>query len=100
MSSEEGTSVDAISAAFRSKVDCKHLFIQDMSNCGCGQKFTLYAVSSAFVGLPLIKRHQLAHEVLHDEIAKLHAITLKLWTEDDWEKKKGQVPEDLKDLIE
>ena len=57
--------------------------------------FKVIVVSDQFEGVkPLIKRHRMVNSLLKegglmvDE--RIHALSLKTWTPDQWEKKKGQ----------
>ena len=59
---------------------------------GCGAKLELTIVTNTFVGMPLLKRHReiqtfLKERGLFDEI---HALQIKAWTGDQWEKKKEE----------
>ena len=64
------------------------LKVSDLSD-GCGSKFLIYVVSAAFQGVPLIKRHQIVHEAIGKELMdKIHAVTIKSWTPEQYEKKK------------
>eukprot|EP00611_Tribonema_gayanum_P029005 TRINITY_DN7640_c0_g1_i1.p1 TRINITY_DN7640_c0_g1~~TRINITY_DN7640_c0_g1_i1.p1 ORF type:complete len:334 (+),score=115.50 TRINITY_DN7640_c0_g1_i1:47-1003(+) len=44
------------------------------------QKFYIAVVSSAFEGLPLVKRHQLVHLTIADEMKQVHAVQLSTKT--------------------
>jgi len=48
----------------------------DLSD-GCGSKFEIEIVSSAFVGLPLLAQHRLVHKAIEAERKQIHALTLK-----------------------
>ena len=128
----EGTSVQALTAVFIVAIPTEHLIIEDISGCGCGQKFNLWASSSKFEGMGVLERHRFVQNILKDgmysrklsaarilpklqqfyppcmficlffsilptEIAKLHAISLKLWTPAQWEEKKSTIPVELLD---
>lgn len=135
------TSSDKLAAVLMAALPCDHVMVEDVSACGCGQKFNLYAASAKFEGVPLLDRHRLVQEHLKDgtlfstsscasipqsalsplpccyiahyslhrtripacrpraEIAKLHAITLKLWGPQEWVKKQHLVPATLKDYV-
>lgn len=50
--------------------------------------FNLFVVSESFVGMPLVKRHQLVMQLFEQERAQgLHALTLRTLTPDEWRKK-------------
>ena len=72
--------------------DAIHCSIIDLSD-GCGAKLELTIVSNKFDNMPLLKRHRevqnhLKEKGLFDEI---HALQIKAWTGEQWEKKKGGV---------
>lgn len=62
--SSEGTSSDALATTLLKGLDCSHLMIEDVSACGCGQKFNLYACSKAFDGVALLDRHRKVQDIL------------------------------------
>jgi len=61
--------------------------VRDFSD-GCGAKFDMIVVASAFEGKPLLDRHRMVNEALGDNMAKIHAVTMKTWTPMQWETKK------------
>ena len=68
--------------------------VSDLSD-GCGSKFLIYVVSSAFEGVPLIARHKMVHEAIGAALLdRIHAVTIKSWTLAQYEKKRaaGKVP--------
>lgn len=54
---------------------------------GCGAKFSVTIVSSAFEGKSLIHRHRSVHSVLEEELKTIHAFKQKTLTPAEWEKK-------------
>lgn len=49
--------------------------------------FNLVVVSSSFMGLTRIKRHQMIHQLLTDEFQDgLHALSMHLYTPEEWQK--------------
>ena len=48
----------------------------DMSD-GCGMKFDIEVVSTAFGGKPLLAQHRMVHKAIDEERKKIHALTLK-----------------------
>ena len=91
------TSVEALSSTLKSKMNIDRLYIKNMSNCGCGDKFDLYIFSADFEGKARLARHQLVQEILKEEIAKLHAITLKCLLPGDYEGKKADITDEYVD---
>mmetsp|Transcript_26263 Transcript_26263/g.47641 ORF Transcript_26263/g.47641 Transcript_26263/m.47641 type:complete len:94 (-) Transcript_26263:99-380(-) len=63
----------------------------DHSSEGCGAKFELIVVSSTFEGMPLLKRHREIQNNLKSQglFEEIHALQIKAWTGEQWEKKKG-----------
>lgn len=57
---------------------------------GCGAKLELTIVSDAFVGIPLLKRHREVQNHLKERglFEEIHALQIKAWTGEQWEKKK------------
>ena len=66
-----------------------HQEIEDKSG-GCGQMFALIIVSKAFEGTPLLKRQRKVNEILKDLLPNIHALEMKTWTEEQWEKQKNK----------
>ena len=66
-----------------------HCTCEDESD-GCGSKFSLVVVSTAFDGMPLLARHRAVNTCLADEIAKIHAITMKTLAPSQWEAKNAE----------
>lgn len=60
-----------------------HVSAVDESD-GCGSKFSVTVVSSAFEGMPLLKRHRTVNSVLEEEIPKIHALQLKTPVPAEW----------------
>lgn len=61
---------------------------------GSETHFKVVMVSDKFAGLQLIQRHRLVNEILHEELAgPIHALSLHLYTSQDWEKRFGAVPQ-------
>src|SRR5215208_838140 len=55
---------------------------------GSETHFKMIIVSPVFDGLTKIERHRLIHKLLADELQNgLHALTLHLFTEKEWESK-------------
>ena len=54
--------------------------------------FKLVMVSNDFEGKRLVQRHQMIYKVLADEMQNpIHALAMHLYTEAEWQDKKGQV---------
>lgn len=57
---------------------------------GCGAKFALSIAATKFVGMPLLERHRLVQTILADEMKTIHALTIKAYTPEVYEKKKAE----------
>lgn len=56
---------------------------------GDGTHFQAVVVSEQFRGRPLIERHKLVYAALGDAMeSEIHAISIKTYTDDQWEKLK------------
>ncbi|MBU2985972.1 BolA/IbaG family iron-sulfur metabolism protein [Saccharophagus degradans] len=59
---------------------------------GSETHFKVIAVSEAFEGLGLVKRHQAVYAALADELASgVHALALHLFTPSEWEANKADL---------
>ena len=61
---------------------------------GCGSKFSAVIVSSRFDGVRLLDRHRMINGesgVLNEEMEHIHALQLKTWTREQYEKKRGKL---------
>ncbi len=72
-----------------------HLEVTDESHMhnvpeGAESHFKVLAVSEAFVGETLIKRHRRVNALMRDELAGgLHALAIHVWTPQEWFEKGG-----------
>ena len=53
--------------------------------------FEAIIVSGQFAKKTTLARHRLVNAALKEEIAAIHAWTPKCFTEEEWERKKGQM---------
>ena len=77
---------DRIRKGFKS---VHHLDVKDMSD-GCGSKFKIILVSDDFNGVRLIERHRMVNGdsgVLAGIMSNVHAMEMKTWTLEQYEKK-------------
>lgn len=60
-----------------------------------GAKFELYICSPKFDGMKLLDRHRLINGLLTDSglMARIHAVTLKCWTPQQWNDNAAQLPQ-------
>ncbi|EDO25495.1 predicted protein [Nematostella vectensis] len=59
---------------------------------GSESHFKLVVVSDAFDGLSRVKRHQHIYSVLSEEMEKIHALALHLYTETEWGNQGQEAP--------
>ncbi|MYD45758.1 MAG: BolA/IbaG family iron-sulfur metabolism protein [Gammaproteobacteria bacterium] len=60
---------------------------------GSETHFKVVMISDKFEGLRLIQRHRMINEILEEELAgPIHALSLHLYTNQDWEKRFGSIP--------
>ena len=50
--------------------------------------FSMVVVSDSFNGVPLLKRQRQVNEILKDLLPNIHALEMKTWTNEQWEKQK------------
>ena len=60
-----------------------------------GSKLDLFLASERFAGLKLLERHRLVNECVTRAglFEHIHALTIKAWTPEEWEKKKDTIPQ-------
>jgi stress-induced morphogen len=68
--------------------DIQVLEVTDLSD-GCGDKFHVLVVSSAFEGVKSMKRHQMLYAALKEEMKTIHAVELKPMTPAQYEASKA-----------
>ena len=73
-------------ADFPYKID--ELIIKDNSG-GCGQMLQAFIISDEFQGVKLLERQKAVNFCVADEIAQIHALELKCWTQEQWANKKA-----------
>jgi BolA family transcriptional regulator, general stress-responsive regulator len=60
---------------------------------GSETHFKVVLVAEAFTGRPLLARHRLVNETLHEELAgPIHALAIHTYTRDEWQQRFGQAP--------
>lgn len=80
---------EEVQKQYPNALECK---ITDHSD-GCGAKLELIVVSDSFEGMPLLKRHREVQNHLKEKgmFEEIHALQIKAWTGEQWEKKKGRM---------
>lgn len=77
--------IETIEQLIQAEIECEHLKAQ-----GDGSHFSVTVVSAAFEGLRAVKRQQLIYATVNEHIASgaIHALTIKAYTHDEWQKVK------------
>lgn len=76
---------DTIKARLEAALDEAKVSVQDLT--GGGDHFQVTIISPSFEGLGLIDQHQLVYKALKVEVSEeIHALTLKTYTPEQWEK--------------
>mmetsp|Transcript_8322 Transcript_8322/g.20252 ORF Transcript_8322/g.20252 Transcript_8322/m.20252 type:complete len:260 (+) Transcript_8322:155-934(+) len=77
---EEKVTEELLEARIRAAIPTiEHVQADDESD-GCGAKFSLHVVAGEFEGMPLIERQRMVHAALGDALPRIHALTLKCRT--------------------
>eukprot|EP01089_Gocevia_fonbrunei_P017558 TRINITY_DN5743_c0_g1_i1.p1 TRINITY_DN5743_c0_g1~~TRINITY_DN5743_c0_g1_i1.p1 ORF type:complete len:101 (-),score=21.62 TRINITY_DN5743_c0_g1_i1:50-319(-) len=66
----------------------EHLEIVDISDTCPGAKFELVIVSKDFDGKPLLDRHRMVNDSVKPLMSRIHALTMKTWTPQQYEQRK------------
>ena len=80
------------------KITPNYLLVQDESHMhnvpvGSESHFKITAVSTQFAKLNLVARHQMIYALLQPELEQgLHALSLHLYTPEEWFSKNGIIP--------
>jgi len=77
-----GTSIEALAQGLKAAFKLQHLYIKDISACGCGQKFEVYVCSESFVGVKTLDRHRMVQNALASgKWPGLHPLEIRLYLE-------------------
>jgi stress-induced morphogen len=69
--------------------DATHLEVTDFSDDHCeGAKLNVIVVSARFETVSLLQRQRMVNASLADLMPRIHAITMKTWTPEQYESKK------------
>jgi acid stress-induced BolA-like protein IbaG/YrbA len=63
----------------RQGLDCEHIEVE-----GDGRHFEAVIVSEAFEGKGLLQQHRLVYQVLGDRMEKIHALSMRTFTPQQW----------------
>jgi BolA protein len=77
--------------------DLQHLEVVNESSAhnvppGSESHFKLVLVSAEFAGMSLLARHRRVHEVLAEELKRIHALSVHAYTADEWRERTGGAP--------
>ncbi len=77
--------IETIEQLISDAIDCNHLKVD-----GDGSHFSVVLVSKAFAGLRSVKRQQMVYATVNEHIASgaIHALTIKAYTDEEWQKVK------------
>ena len=90
------SAIASIESKLKKAIDPIHLEVIDESylhNVEPGREshVRIVAISDLFIGLNLVKRHQLIYAEIQEEISgPIHAISLHTFTEEEWTKKNNE----------
>ena len=82
---------DTVKAKCTEAFAITHIDVVDFTDGACsGAKIGLTIVSEDFDKVPLIQRHRKVQALLKTDglMDKIHALTIKAWTPEQWEAKK------------
>ncbi len=79
---------DRVQALLKKTFDPKFLSVRDDSD-GCGDKLFLIVVSHRFEGVGLVDRQKQVYKALDSVMNEIHAVQMKTWTPEQYEKKKA-----------
>ena len=77
----------------RTLPDIQHLDVQDESHAharGGESHFRIVAVTEHFEGLSRVQRHRLAHRHLNEQLQRIHALSLQLYTPEEWSRRQAR----------
>ncbi len=60
-------------------LECEHVNVE-----GDGRHFEAVIVSRAFEGKGLLQQHRLVYQALGDRMEKIHALSMKTYTPEQW----------------
>jgi acid stress-induced BolA-like protein IbaG/YrbA len=73
---------DNVRDYIRQGLDCEYIHVE-----GDGRHFEAVIVSKAFEGKGLLQQHKLVYQVLGDRMEKIHALSMKTFTPEQWTKR-------------
>ncbi|OQR80949.1 hypothetical protein ACHHYP_16974 [Achlya hypogyna] len=70
---------EKMAVALRQELSATHVKVDDISG-GCGSMYKIEVASPTFEGKNVVAQHRLVNQVLKEEIAGMHGLTLKTYT--------------------
>ncbi|KAI6245463.1 hypothetical protein HI914_06553 [Erysiphe necator] len=86
MKESESISITTLTEKIKKDLEATYTEIEDISG-GCGQAFSCVIVSPLFENKSTLARHRLVNTILKEEIAIIHAWTVKCYTPSQWTEK-------------
>jgi BolA protein len=79
------------------KIDIHHMTLENESYMhnvpeGSESHFKLVLVSDEFQGKRLVQRHQLVYATLQEEMTKIHALAMHLYSIQEWSERNALAP--------
>jgi len=86
-----------IDQRIKEQLDVHHMTLENESYMhnvpeGSESHFKLVLVSDAFEGKRLVQRHQLVYGVLQEEMTKIHALAMHLYSIKEWDERSALAP--------
>lgn len=86
-----------IDQRIKDEINVHHMTLENESYMhnvpeGSESHFKLVLVTDAFVGKRLVQRHQLIYGVLKEEMTKIHALAMHLYSIKEWEERNALAP--------
>lgn len=86
-----------IDQRIKGEVDAYYMTLENESYMhnvpeGSESHFKLVLVTDSFKGKRLIQRHQFVYGILKEEMPKIHALTMHLYSSKEWEELNNLVP--------
>ncbi|KAH8739935.1 hypothetical protein FG386_001752 [Cryptosporidium ryanae] len=78
---------EVVTDRIKTSLNPSFLEVIDVSNCNCGYMFKATIVSESFLGKKLLERQRLVNESIGDVYEKIHSLTMKCYTPDEYDQK-------------
>lgn len=77
------------------KIGKAKIFVEDLT--GTQDHYKVIVISDEFLNKPMIKRHQVVYQTLAEPMqGPIHALTIATYTEQEWQTRSGQAPQQIK----